>query len=225
MKVLFFGRKHDELSSKCLKHLIGLGFDVDSILSGKRGEKLPDDLGWIKYDYIICYRSYFIIPKFLLDSTRYYNINFHPGSPKYPGSGGVNLTLLNDDEEFGVTAHLMDEKVDSGEIIEYRSFKIYETDNLESLLGRTHNYLFSLFVELTTQLRERGEKFIQSKIEETTTSWSKEKTTISEIDKLQIVNPDITELELSKRIRSLNHPNFPLEIHIHNHRFIYKEKI
>ena len=35
---------------------------------------------------------------------------------------------------------------------------------------------------------------------------------------------DVTEIELTKRIRSFNHPNFPLEVHIHNHRFVYKGK-
>ena len=53
MKVLFFTRKNDELSSKCIEHLVELGFEVDTILSSERGEKLPDDLGWIIHDYLI----------------------------------------------------------------------------------------------------------------------------------------------------------------------------
>jgi methionyl-tRNA formyltransferase len=225
LKVLFFARKNDELSSKCLKHLLGLGFEVNTILSSKRGEKFPDDCGRDSYDYIFCFRSYFIIPKSILTSTRYYNINFHPGSPKYPGSGGLNLTLFNKDKEFGVTAHSMDEKIDSGDIIEYRSFKVNEFDNIMSLLDRTHNYLFCLFVELTTKIREEGEKFIKDKIKKNTVNWSKDVTKISEINKFQIIEKNISELELSKRIRSFNHPSFPLEIYIHNYRFIYKEKI
>jgi len=225
MKVLFFTRKNDELSNKCIKHLVELGFKVETILSSKRGEKLPDDLEWITYDYIICYRSYFIIPKYLLDKTKYYNINFHPGCPNYPGSGGVNLTLFNEEEEFGVTAHLMNEKVDSGDIIEYRSFKVFETDNVKTLLERTHNYLYCLFIELTTQLRQEGNEFIKNKIKQNKIQWSEGSTKISDIDKLQIIEKDVTEIELTKRIRSFNHPNFPLEVHIHNHRFVYKEKI
>ena len=55
--------------------------------------------------------------------------------------------------------------------------------------------------------------------------WSASLNKISEIDKFQIIDKDITEIELTKRIRSFNHPNFPLEVHIHNHRFVYKGKI
>ena len=225
MKVLFFGRKRDEYTYKCISHLKGLGFEVDQILSNYRGEKLPEDLGWIKYDYIFCYRSYFILPKVILDNCKYCSINFHPGSPYYPGSGGVNLSLLNNDSEFGVTVHVMDEKVDSGQIIEYRKFKIYDTDNLESLLDRTHNYLFTLFIEFTTDLREQGYTFIQQKIDTNTSTWSKKSTFIKEIDELQIINQDISKSEFFKRLRSINHPDHPLEIRIHNHKFIYKDKI
>ena len=133
MNILFFARKNDEISGKCLSHLVELGFEVDTILSCKRGEILPNEFELSTYDYIFCFRSYFILPKSLLDKTKYYNINFHPGPPKYPGSGGVNLALFNEDTEFGVTAHLMDESVDTGHIIECRKFKVHESDNLEIL--------------------------------------------------------------------------------------------
>ena len=225
VKVLFFARQNDEKSKKCHEHLKHLGFDVELILSKKRGQPLPDSVRGKTYDYILCYRSFFIIPGDLLASTKSFNINFHPGSPKYPGSGGVNLSLLNGDSEFGVTAHLMDEKVDAGNIIECRSFNIDKTDNLLSLLEKTHINLFNLFIEMTTRLKQDGDDFIRKKISANSSKWSAKKTSISEIDKLQVIDPDISECELVKRIRSLNHPNFPLEIRVHNHVFIYKEKL
>ena len=57
----FFGRKNDSTTQRCINHLVGLGFKVDTILSETRDEKLPEDLGSVKYDYIICYRSYFML--------------------------------------------------------------------------------------------------------------------------------------------------------------------
>ena len=225
MRILFFGRKNDPTTQRCVNHLVGLGFEVDSILSNSRNEPLPDDLGWIKYDYIICYRSYFILPKFLLDSTKHFNINFHPGSPKYPGSGGINLALLNGDKEFGVTAHLMDEKVDAGQIIECRNFNIKDSDDLLILLDRTHDFLFCLFLELTTKLSEHGNQFINESIKNNCYAWSEKKTNISEIDKLQTISANISKSELENRIRSLNHPNFPLEVNIHDYVFTIKGKI
>ena len=133
--------------------------------------------------------------------------------------------MLNGDSEFGVTAHLMDEKVDAGKIIECRRFNIDKTDNLLSLLEKTHISLFNLFIEMTTRLKQDGDEFIRKKISANSSKWSAKKTSISEIDKLQVIDPDISECELVKRIRSLNHPNFPLEIRVHDHVFIYKEKL
>ena len=225
MKILFFGRKNDNYTQRCIVHLNGLGFKVKTILSSSRADLLPEDLGWEKFDYIICYRSYFILPNSLLESTKYFNINFHPGSPKYPGSGGINLALLNGDSEFGVTAHLMDEKVDAGLIIEYRNFKVKKSDNLISLLERTHDFLFCMFVELTTRLSERGNQYIQENLKKNQHQWSNKKTKISEIDGLQIISPNISKSELEKRLRSLNHPNFPLEVIIHNSKFVYKGQV
>ena len=124
MKLLLFGRKGDSLTSACIDYLTSSGFKVDFILSEFRDEKLPTQCFDQVYDYIICYRSYFLLPKQLLDRTRLFNINFHPGPPKYPGSGGINLALLNDDDHFGVTAHLMNEKIDAGPIIKNKNFII-----------------------------------------------------------------------------------------------------
>lgn len=223
--MLFFGRKNDAITQRCINHLVGLGFKVDSILSKARGDRLPEDLEGAKYDYIICYRSYFILPNSLIETTKFFNINFHPGPPNYPGSGGTNLALLNGDKEFGVTAHVMTEKVDAGPIIESRHFLVRDSDNLISLLERTHDFLFSLFVELTTRISEQGHQYIDECLEKKTVTWSQKKTKISEINNLQVVNPNISKPELAKRIRSLNHPDFPLEIHIHGSKFTYKEEL
>ena len=49
----------------------------------------------------------------------------------------VNLALYNDESEFGVTAHLINEYIDNGEIIETINFKIEDDDNVEKLLSKT----------------------------------------------------------------------------------------
>ena len=162
--VLFIGRKGGEKSKECLKHLKDLEFDVSVIWSSKRNEKLPEDIGWIEVDYILCYRSYFILPKFLIETPKLYSINFHPGSPKYPGSGGINFSLYNNDKNFGVTVHLMAEKIDSGKIIVAKYFPIFEKDNLYTLLDRTHSNLLSLFIEFTTNLRKSGKDYIEKNL-------------------------------------------------------------
>ena len=109
LRVLFFGRHDCQYSQKSLEHIRRLDFDVESILSKNRNEKLPEDIGWWQGDYIICFRSYFLIPKSLLDRAKVAAINFHPGSVEYPGSGCLNWALYDNAEVYGVTAHIMNE--------------------------------------------------------------------------------------------------------------------
>ena len=60
--VLFFGRAGDSKSKKCIEHLNNLDFEVTEVWSSKRNEKLPKKIKELKVDYILCYRSYFILP-------------------------------------------------------------------------------------------------------------------------------------------------------------------
>ena len=221
--ILFFGRKGDEKSMECLKHLEDLEFDVTVIWSSKKNEKLPENIG-LKFDYILCYRSYFILPKFLIECPKFYSINFHPGSPEYPGSGGINFALYHSNKIFGATVHIMDEKVDSGKILSFKNFPIFTDDNLYTLLDRTHNNLFSLFKEFTTNLKKYGHDYVARSLNENKDiSWGSLKRTSKDIDHYQLIDKDIEEIELKKRIRSFNYLNYPIKLKLHGRIFVLNE--
>ncbi|MCR4334145.1 MAG: methionyl-tRNA formyltransferase [Patescibacteria group bacterium] len=59
-----------------------------------------------------------IIPQNILDIPKYGALNIH-GSllPKYRGASPVEMAILNDDKETGVSIILMDEKMDHGPIV------------------------------------------------------------------------------------------------------------
>ena len=80
------------------------------------------------YEDNLSFQNYFIIPRSLLLRSSL-AINFHPGPPDYPGSGMINWALYDQCESFGVTAHLMNEKVDNGKILKVKRFKISKTRN------------------------------------------------------------------------------------------------
>lgn len=69
-------------------------------------------------------------------------INIHPSLlPKYGGIGMYGqyvheAVLRHNEQETGVTIHLVDEEYDTGAIINQRSMPVYETDTVESLSGR-----------------------------------------------------------------------------------------
>ena len=222
-EVLFFGRAHCDLSSKALAHLKRLGFNVTSIFSKGRGESLPEDIGWWSGDYIFCFRSMFILPKYLIDRAKVAAINFHPGPPEYPGSGCLNYALYEDSKSYGVTAHLMNEKVDDGNIIECRRFQIHKSDTVDSLLERTHVKLLDLFFDTTSGISSSKEDYLKGSLEHSKNEeWSGVNRKIKDLDALSVIDVNITNNEIEKIIRATFTENFPPKIIIHGYEFILK---
>ncbi len=62
-------------------------------------------------------------------------INCHAGKlPFYRGRNILNWVLINDEKEFGITVHYIDEGIDTGDIILQRTFNISDSDTYETLL-------------------------------------------------------------------------------------------
>ena len=62
-------------------------------------------------------------------------INCHAGKlPFYRGRNVLNWALINDEKEFGITVHYIDEGIDTGDIILQKCYEITEEDNYSSLL-------------------------------------------------------------------------------------------
>lgn len=62
-------------------------------------------------------------------------INCHAGKlPFYRGRNILNWALINDEKEFGITVHYVDEGIDTGDIILQRTYSINDDDNYNTLL-------------------------------------------------------------------------------------------
>ena len=78
--------------------------------------------------FSIYYRN--ILPKRLLEVPRSGAVNVHPSLlPKYRGPVPTAWALLNGEKEFGVTLHLIDEGVDTGDIL---AQEVHEIGPLET---------------------------------------------------------------------------------------------
>lgn len=66
-------------------------------------------------------------------------INCHAGKlPFYRGRNILNWALINDEKEFGITVHYVDEGIDTGDIILQKTFPITDDDNYKTLLETAH---------------------------------------------------------------------------------------
>jgi methionyl-tRNA formyltransferase len=66
-------------------------------------------------------------------------INCHAGKlPFYRGRNILNWALINDEKEFGITVHYVDEGIDTGDILIQRCYPITDDDDYATLLQRAY---------------------------------------------------------------------------------------
>lgn len=76
-----------------------------------------------------------IFKKEIINLTPLKVINCHAGKlPFYRGRNILNWVLINDEEEFGITVHFVDEGIDTGDIILQKVYPISDDDDYGSLL-------------------------------------------------------------------------------------------
>lgn len=219
MKILFFGYKECPYSFDALNYLKQLNCEVTSVFSNSRKDRIPEEIFSWEGDLIISFFNYLILPPRLFNKAKY-AINFHPASPEHPGSGVSSWAIYNDSKEYGATAHLINEKIDNGEILLVKRFSILETDNANTLLARAKHYCMVLFYELIESLLIKNIT-VESLIENNSDQWLGEARKIKQIDRMSEVPINIDAQELEKRIRAFHTEKFPIHTFLHGRKFIY----
>jgi len=90
-------------------------------------------------------------------------INCHAGKlPYYRGRNILNWALINDEKEFGITVHYIDEGIDTGDIILQKTFPINDDDDYSTLLKRAYvgcaEVLYDALCSITNGTSERIEQ-------------------------------------------------------------------
>ena len=89
-----------------------------------------------------------IISKNFIKQFRKKIINIHPSLlPKFKGLNTFSRVLKNNEIKTGCTVHYVDEKLDSGLIINQKSFYINSDDNEASLKLKTQKLEYQTFPE------------------------------------------------------------------------------
>lgn len=119
-----------------------------------RDESAIKELIEIECDYIVVAAYGQILPRVILEHAPC--INLHASIlPYYRGASPVQQTLLNGDSKTGVTAMLMDEGLDTGDIIKIKEIDVGEDEMAESLFDR----LTDAACELTIDVLENFNKY------------------------------------------------------------------
>jgi methionyl-tRNA formyltransferase len=167
IKVLFMGRK--PVAARALEYLLTLpGVDVvgvrtDSHLavsptanlargSGIRLYEFSEALaalktGRLQFDLGLSMLYWKKLTEEFLSVPSRGVINFHPAPlPEYKGTAGYNLAILEQRDSWAVTAHYMDEQIDTGGIVKSIEFSIdSDAETAQSLEKKAQVMLYELF--------------------------------------------------------------------------------
>lgn len=191
-------------------------FDEVEVISGGNDDEFPKRLYDEHFDILISYISPWIVPKSVLERTKQWNINFHPGPPEYPGIGCFNFALYESAKEFGATAHLMESKVDTGRIIGVRRLPISSDETVLSLSLKTYSAQYSLFIDIVDFISSNNSLPVCSE------DWKRKPTTRKELEDLATIKPAMSQEEIANRIRATYYPDKPAPfIDIGGYRFEY----
>lgn len=107
---------------------------LETIQIEKINAKLIEEIIKDKPDMIVVVAFGGLIPKELLNLPKYGCINVHPSLlPKYRGASPIQETLLNGDEETGISIMELDEGLDHGRLYLVRRVPIDEKDSFITL--------------------------------------------------------------------------------------------
>ncbi|MFA6316399.1 MAG: formyltransferase family protein [Elusimicrobiota bacterium] len=186
------------------------------VFVGDVGDPFPRKARLIKADFIISYISPWIIPGEVLSRASIAALNFHPGPPEYPGIGCTNFALYDRCREFGVTAHHMVEKVDTGSIVAVQRFPLQSSDTVASLTERCYRHILRLFKDLF------GGFFSSGRLPDCSAVWARRPFRRAELDALCRISPEMAREEVARRVLATSFPGKPGPyVIIQGHRFEY----
>ena len=222
LKALFFAREGDVYSLEIYR-LLKLNFKLVKPIWSKTYNEKVDFNNLEKCDYIFCFRSYFILKKKTLNKAKIAAINFHPSTPEYRGVGGVNYAIFNKSKYFGVTAHLMDEKIDHGKIFDVVKFKINKDYLINDLLEKTHYEQFKQAKRIIESISS-DENFLKEKIKQNKFSWSKKISNLKKLNNFYKIKKNDSKKTIQRKINSTVYKNFLPYIMINGQKFVLEKK-
>lgn len=171
------------------------------------------------FDYVFNFRSFLILNSKLLNLPKVACINFHPAPPKYRGRGGINYALFKSEEEFGVTAHIMDKKIDHGKIISIKRFKIPKNCTVEKLFKLTQKNLYKLANVIFKNIKNDPKNLDKMIKNNKKFKWSKKIFKTSDMDKFYELNIKSKKSLFLKKINATNYKNYKPYLKIYGFKF------
>ena len=133
--------------------------DIEVLSPSRVTKSLIDKVRNINPDYIFSTYYRQILPKSLLSLAKFSAINIHPSLlPHYRGPVPTAWTIENGEKYFGITIHLMDEGIDTGDILVQEKYPILDNETGFELYTRGMKLGYELLVNNFRSIINEGIK-------------------------------------------------------------------
>ena len=158
--------------TKVLKDLLKYKRYCDLVI---KNPKIKNDKKFIlnkfnKFDFLISYANGMIFGEKILNHFHKKKmINFHPSTPRFRGRDTQHFACYYKEKKFGGTIHYLTKKIDSGKIIDTKSYKIKKNSNHYYYRNVSHRAIKFLLNKhflniLNLKLKLSNEKWSKKKI-------------------------------------------------------------
>lgn len=239
-KVVFLGSK--KIGLECLKILDNnsqkFNYEIIGILTNDRGDdikkystrrglkllgSLNEFLSLDKVNIAISVQYHKILKKEHIKKAEDLIVNLHMAPlPEYRGCNQFTYAIINNDKKFGTTIHIVDDRIDSGDILFEKRFPIPENcwvDELYQLTFKKSIELFKGSLKNIIELNINPKK--QSLLKQTRGCNIHYR---NEIQKLKQIDLNWPEDKIKRHIRATYMPNFEPPYCIINKTKIYFSK-
>jgi len=164
---------------------------------------------------LIAFCTSTVVPAAVLAAFEGRGYNFHPGPPTYPGRHPASFAIYEGARRFGVTAHEMLPRVDSGPIVGVEWFDMPDMPRLSQIEQLSFEAAIRLFMRvaplLTTSL---------APLPQVEDQWSGWKSRQSDFDTMCALSLETSAEELERRVRAFaDGLQGTLYVDLHGHRF------
>lgn len=157
---------------------------VPVVIRNRPDDELFERLKEADPDIIVANNWRTWIPPRIFDLPRHGTLNVHDSLlPKYAGFSPLIWALINGEPEVGVTAHMMNDELDAGDIVRQEAVAVGPTDTATDLFHKTVDLIAPVTIgaldliasgqtEFTQQDRSRASFFHKRSIEDSRIDWT-----------------------------------------------------
>jgi methionyl-tRNA formyltransferase len=147
---VFTDKKSVQIQEYCLER------NIPIFIGNPRGGKSVEFLENKNIDILLSINYLFLVESDLLSKAKYYSINFH-GSllPKYRGRTPHVWAIINGEQKVGVTAHLMVDECDAGDILLQKEILVGNDDTGNDILDKYSKLYPEMIMEIVQSLSNR----------------------------------------------------------------------